>query len=503
LNQAQRVDGTAKFGVDVRVPNMVFASIRAAPVFGAKLASVDPAPAMAVAGVVKVVKLEDAVAVVAKSTWAAFKGVEALSPQWTAAPIAQSTPETTAKLRQHSTFVVTHPAENGEAAKRQIKAAIAAAPKTVEAMYEEVHVIHAAMEPMNCTAHVTADKVELWVPTQSPTRALEMAASTLGRDPGTIKVNPTLMGGGFGRRGQVDYVRQAVLIAKDVPNPVQLVWTREEDMTHGRYRPQLRQTYRGGLDADGTLSSYECESVSSDNQVERGSWPKPYTVPKAVVNAGVVKTGVPFGAWRSVQDGQTAFGRESFVDECAHAAGADPVEYRLKLLGENERAKRLVRAVADAIDWKAKRPKGTAVGVAVHECFDSVVAHAVEVEVKDNAIKVKRVVVAGDMGRTVTPGPAEAQYQGGVLWGLSAALGEAMSFTNGAADQKNFSTYKILRQKQTPPVKVMFFETPGAIIGGAGEPPLPGVAPALANAVFAATGKRVRSLPFSAQGFKV
>jgi len=506
LLQKPRTDGTMKYGIDTRLPGMLYATVKQAPVYGAKLASVDPAPALAVPGVKQVVKMEKAFGVIATSTWAAFKGAAALSPKWTEVADAANTPAVTQRLASTSEPVdIAMPEKGGADLQKTLREAYDKAAKKVEATYTLSPLSHAPLEPMNCTAQVKDGKVVVWAPTQVPTRSIDAAAAAGGVKADAVEMNVTAMGGGFGRRLQTDYVTFATLIAKEAGGaPVQTVWTREEDMTHDLYRTQVRQTYRAGLRPDGYLDGYEATSLATDQKVQRGTDPNPYTtIPSFVLNTGQVNTGVPVMAWRAVDPGMSTFGRESFINECAHAAGIDAVEYRMKLLGSNERAKRLLKAVAEDIGWKTKRPAGQGVGVAVCEAFGTLVAHAVEVEVKDDQLKVKRIVVATDPGKVIVPGPFTGQFQGGTLFALGAALGEGMTFTKGAADQQNFGDYKLLRHRQTPPVKVMIFESPDAALGGAGEPPVPTVAPALTAAIFQATGKRVRSLPISKQGFKV
>ena len=502
-----KTDGSMKYGLDVRVPDMKRASVRGAPVYGAKLVSVDEAPAMAIPGVTQVVKLDDAVAVIAKDTFTAFKGVRALKPQWsTPAAVPFDTAVIPAKL---DAAIKAKFAEAPSPAAGALRATYDNAPKKVEVSYDLAHVCHVTMEPQNCTAHVTADKVTIWGPTQVPSAVMSQAGKWAGKPNAKIELNTTMLGGGFGRRLDTNYVQQAVQIAAKVEGPVQLVWTREEDFGHDVFRRAVRQTYRAGLAADGSMDSYECLTAATDAPVTSGMNEAPYKglKPAAITQAGAVKAGIPQGFWRSVDPGISTFGREGFIDECAVAAGQDPVAYRLKLLGNNERAKRLLNDVAERIDWKKKRPAGTGVGVAVGEGFGSVYAHAIEVQVtkgkKGQQIKVLRMVVAADLGTTVAPNQVEAQFQGGGLMALGTALGEAQTFTGGKADAQNFDTYQLLRHSRAPKVEVKLFESPEERVGGSGEPPMPTVAPALVNAIYAATKKRVRALPLKNQGFEV
>jgi len=500
---AERVTGAEVYGIDVRLPNLQRASIRAAPVFGAKLVSVDEAPALAIPGVTKVIKLDDAVAVVAKDTWTAMKGVQALQPQWSTPAQRASSAEVNKMLAGQAAAKL---AEPPSAAAAPLRAAYDAAARKVEQTYALDHISHATMEPQNATVHVTADKVEVWAPTQVPTSVKRGAGAWAGKPNAEVVLHTTMLGGGFGRRLATDYVEQAVKIAAQVDGPVQLVWSREEDFTHDTYRRATRQTYRAGLRADGLIDAYEVIAVAADSNVARGMEAAPYSVlkPAIVTQAGNVKTGIPQGPWRSVDEGISTWGRESFISECATAAGRDPFEYRMALLGDNARAKRLLQAVADKIDWRKKRPAGTGVGIALGAGFGSLAAHAVEVKVsKDNRVTVIRIVAAGDIGTVIAPNQVRAQFEGGTLMALGTALSEGMTYTDGKANEQNFDSYQILRGSQAPAVEVILLETADAPVGGSGEPPVPTLAPALAGAIFQASGKRVRSLPIKNQGFKV
>ncbi|MFI4976152.1 MAG: molybdopterin cofactor-binding domain-containing protein [Caulobacterales bacterium] len=501
LENVDKSTGRAIYGIDVRLDGMLHASIRQAPVYGAKLASVDDAPAMAVAGVRKVVTLDAAVAVVADSTWAAFKGVRALQPQWSTPNQVSTSGDIEKRL---AAAMGGQNASVSDAAVRDgLRADFAKAAVKVEATYQTAYLAHAALEPMNTTAQVTDGKVEIWSPTQVPTRLRRSVALALSRPPEQVVVHNTLLGGAYGRRLQVDYAVQAALIAREAGGaPVQLTWTREEDTGHDFYRKAVRTTYRAALGADGTIDGYEAVGASTD-ATTGGAEPKPYGLKRFASTQSSVKTGIPQGPWRSVDEGLSAFGRESFIDECAYAAKTDPLAYRRRLLGDNARALRVLDAAAKGIGWGSPKPRGTGRGLAIVEAFGSLVATGLEVRVAGKAIKVTRIVVAGDLGTAVNPQQVRAQFEGGATMGLSAALGEAMTFTAGKPDQSSFDTYQLLRMRQAPPVQVLLFDSPDAAVGGAGEPGVPGVAPALANAVFDAIGKRVRTLPFSSQGFTV
>jgi CO/xanthine dehydrogenase Mo-binding subunit len=501
-----RSTGKEIYGIDVRVPGMLRASIRQSPAFGGKLASVDEAPAMAIPGVVKVVKLDNAVAVVAKDTWTAFKGVRALDPKWTVPEVKGSSKDYVPQLVAANKAAIAAPAAGAAA---DLRAAYDAAPKKVEGSYTLTRVHHVTMEPQNATAHVRGDVVEVWAPTQIPSTVKGQANKWAGKPNAKVILHTTMLGGGYGRRLNADYVEQAVRVAAQVDAPVQLMWTREEDFAHDTYRTAVHQTYRAGLKADGSIDGYETISVAADTGIRGGMAPAPYgkITKHAITQAATVKTGVPVGPWRSVDEGISTWGRESFIDECAIAAGKDPVQYRLDLLANDlngERGARLLKAVSEAIGWNKPKAPGVGRGVALGVGFNSMAAHAVEVEIKGDTLKVTKIVAAGDLGTVVAPNQVKAQFQGGALMALGTALNEGMTFTNGEADQKNFSAaYQPLRHHQAPQVEVILFDHPKAPVGGSGEPPIPTLAPALANAIANAGGKRPRSLPIKNEGYKV
>lgn len=500
LDLADKVTGRARYGIDLRLPGMLFASLRRAPTFGGALASVDEAPALATPGVVKVVRLKDGVAVVARSTWAAFKGVRALEPVWTEPAVRHDSAAISARLAagHDAPDAMVRPRDTGAAMKAELRAAFAAAARKVEATYEIPYIAHCPMEPLNATAHWKNGRPTVWAPCQSPTFAREDVTAITGLKKDEYDFVPQLIGGGFGRRLKGDYMGYAIEVARGFDVPVQLVWTREEDFTHDFYRPAMRATFRAPLEADGKINGYEVVAATTDD-VTGGSAPKPYAMPKFAMSLSNVPTGVPIGAWRAVDPGMMLFAKESFLDECALVAGADPLAWREAHLAGDARALRVLRAATAALDWKTPLQAGRGRGVALLHEWDTVVAHAIEVSVESKALKVEKIAVAADIGTMVNPDQVRAQFEGGTLMGLSAALGERITVTGGRADQNNFDSYQVIRLNQAPPIEVILFESPGAPVGGVGEPPVPGVAPALANAVFAATGKRVRTLPFSLQ----
>ena len=504
LDQLDKVTGAAHYGIDLRLPGMLFATLRQAPTTGGTLASVDEAPALKVRGVKRVVVLKDAVAVVADTTWAAFKGAKALDPKW-----APATGLDTAGIHAalaaslDSKDAIVSPRSGGEAIRTGLRAAYAAAERKHEATYEIAYLAHATLEPMNATARADATHAEVWAPAQSPNWLRNDTAAMSGLTKENITVHTLLMGGGFGRRGRCDFGGRAVQVAQAVGAPVQVVWTREEDMTHDFYRPAMRMQLRAPLGADGLIASYEVIAATTDD-LTGGSGPRPYNrLSPSAATLTNVKAGVRIGAWRAVDPGMAMFARESFIDECAHVAGADPLAYRDALLGDNARARRVLQAAAQAIGWNSPRAPGVGRGLALLDSWDTLVAHVIEVKVEGQKLRVSRVVVALDCGTAVNPQQVRAQCEGGALMGLSAALGEEITVTGGRTDQANFDTYPVLRMNHAPAVQAIILDTPGAPVGGVGEPPVPGVAPALANAIFAATGRRIRELPIRKAGFEI
>jgi isoquinoline 1-oxidoreductase subunit beta len=500
-----RVNGRASYGIDVNLPGMLRASVRQCPTFGGVLASVDEAPAMTVSGVRKVVRLPAAVAVIADETWSAFRGLKALNPEWSVPSNLTSTKTLPQRLRAafdaEGAEVV--PKEGGRASRAALREHFSKGSPKVEATYELPYLSHSPLEPMNATAHVSEAKVEIWAPTQVQTVVRKDVAKALGRPVEDVVLHTTLLGGGFGRRLKSDYAVLAALVAREVAVPVQLLWTREEDLTHDYYRPAAVLTYRTVIESDKAIRGFEMVGATSNDTVFGGSGPAPYALSVFAATQTSVDAGIPVGSWRSVDASISIFAKESFIDECAHTAGVDSLTFRRRLLDTNVRARRLLDAVAERIGWEKPRRLNAGIGLAMFSGWDTLVAHAIEVEVNQRRLKVRRIVTAADPGTIINPAQVRAQFEGGALMALGAALAEEVTFTAGKADQDNFDAYHLLRLRQAPPVDVMLFETPEEKIGGVGEPPVPGVAAALANAIFAATGERIRKLPFSSAGLDV
>ena len=498
LDQADKVTGRARYGIDFRLPGMKFATICQCPLFGGALSGVDEKPALALPGVRQVILLSDAVAVLADTTYEAMRGAAALDPQWTVANPVPDSAEIASRLTAaiDAADAVVSPRASGKEAREKLRVAYAAARRRHEASYEIAYLSHSPLEPMNATARPTAGGVEIWAPCQSPTWARDDVMRMTGLKKEAIIIHPLLMGGGFGRRLKGDYAGRAAQVALACRNAVQVLWTREEDMTHDFYRPAMHAVVRAALAEDGLLTGYEFLAATADD-LTGGSAPAPYNLTGYAATLANVKIGVPVGSWRSVDPGMSLFAKESFIDECAHLAEHDPLAYRDKLLGANERARRVLRGAAAAAGWPGARRAGTGMGLALLQEWDSIVAHVIEVEVKGTRLRVKRIVTAMDCGMPVNPQQVRAQLEGGSLFGLSAALGEKITLAGGRVEQRNFDGYPLLRIREAPQVDVILLDTPDATVGGVGEPPVPGVAPALANAIFAATGRRLRRLPLT------
>jgi isoquinoline 1-oxidoreductase beta subunit len=513
LDVPMKVNGAAVYGTDVKVPGMLIASIERPPVpAGGKVKSFDATAARAVPGVKQVVQVTHGVAVVADSFWTALKGRKALKVEWDEGRLAGVS---SASIQREYEAAVKQPGlvarNDGDAEKT-----LAAGGKIVEAAYQVPFLEHACMEPMNATAHVTREECIVWAPTQNPGGTQATAARITGIPAERVTVHTTFMGGGFGRRNETDFIVDAVEVAKAVGAPVKVMWTREDDLTHGFYRPATHNVFRAALGAQGQPVAWHTRATGPGLLTQRGAVAPnaidgpalaalrdlPYDIPNLKIEWTLKDFGVPVGFWRSVGSSQNAFIVESFVDELAHAAGKDPFEYRRGLLGKAPRHKAVLELAASKASWGAPLPPGRGRGIAVCFSYGSYAAHYAEVSVADDgAVTVHRVVCAIDCGIAVNPDQVKAQMEGGAIYALSAALLGEITLDQGRVQQTNFHTYPLLRIAQTPRTEVHILES-GEAPGGIGEPGVPTVAPAVCNAIFAATGKRVRRLPIRPEDLK-
>jgi isoquinoline 1-oxidoreductase beta subunit len=511
LDIPMKTDGKAIFGMDVKVPGMLVASIERCPVFGGKVQSFDATATKSVKGVRQVVQVSNGVAVIADDTWAVISGRRALKVTWDEGPMAGLTSEQ--MFREYAQAA----AQEGKVAKKVGDAAATlAAARPIEATYEVPFLEHACMEPMNATAHVTADACHVWAPTQNPGGTQAIAAKLTGLPAERVTVTTTLLGGGFGRRAELDFIVDAVETAKAAGVPVKVVWTREDDLRHSFYRPATYNVFRAALDQSGQPTAWSHRIVGPGILIQKGRAPKgtldaaavagaadlPYDIPNLQVEWVEKDYGVPLGFWRSVGSSQNAFITESFIDELAHAAKRDPYEYRRALLGKAPRHKGVLELAATKANWGSPLPAGVARGIAVAFSYGSYAAHVAEVSVAaDGTPRVHRIVCAIDCGFPVNLDQIRAQMEGGAVYALTAALYGKITLDKGRVVQSNFHDYPMMRIAEMPKVETHILDS-GEAPGGLGEPGVPPVAPAVTNAIFALTGKRIRRLPIDKELLK-
>ena len=516
-----KVMGQAQFGADVRLPGLVFAAMRMSPVLGGTASSMDTTAALAMAGVEKVVQIDawgggtGGLAVVGKSTWHARQGVQAVQVQWQtsgtgAADTTRIQADLLKALNTESGFTFHEQGLPAQAEK--------AAAKRIDALYQAPYLAHATMEPMNCTAQVKDGKVDIWVPTQVPQMARAMAAKAAGVKEDHVNIHVTLLGGGFGRRLDVDFVGQAVQVAKACEGkPVQLSWSREEDMTHDFYRPMSLAKFQASLDATGEVSSLRIHSAGDaitprwmaraaphlsgpvdmpDKTTSEGLFDLPYGLLNQHMSHVATQSGVPVGFWRSVGHSHNAFFSESFIDELAVATQQDPLTFRLNLLKNAPRYAAVLKLAADKGDWGKPLSAGRSRGMALHGSFGSITAQVAEVSLEQGQIRIHRVVCAIDCGTVVNPDIVAQQVESSVIYGLSAALFGKIDIVAGVVQQSNFASYPMVMLSQAPVVETHIVPS-NRHPAGVGEPAVPPVAPAVANALFALTGKRLRTLPLA------
>jgi isoquinoline 1-oxidoreductase beta subunit len=527
LDTADKVVGKTVYGIDVKLPGLLNAAIKDCPVFGGKVKSFDAAKVEGMRGVKKVVQVGDsAVAVVADTWWRAKTALDALPIVWDEGENAKVSSATIAEMLKagldaEQAFVGN---QNGNA-----KEALAGAAKKVEAVYAYPFQNHACMEPMNITVRYTPDKCEAWGPTQNGEGAFAAMLAASGLPADKVDVYKTMLGGGFGRRGAYpdDYVTQAVLIAKQMPGtPIKLLWSREEDMAHGRYHPVMQCKLVGGLDASGNLTGLTMrlsgqsilaavrpevvqaqkgrDPLSFQGVFESGEHQFSYTVPNLLIDHAMRNTHVPPGFWRGVNINQNAVFIECFMDELAEAAGQDALAFRRKLLSGNPRGLAVLNAAAEKLGWGKPAPSGRYRGLAVLKAFNSYVAGAAEISVTDgNKVKVHRLVGATDPGYAVNPAQIERQVAGSFVYGLSGAFLQECTVKDGRIEQTNFHEYNSMRIAQMPKVETVLIQGGGTVWGGIGEPTICVAAPAVMNAFYRATGKRLRSVPLKNHGVEL
>ena len=515
-----KVNGKARYGIDVRMPGMLYATVLRAPVNGERALKVEDAEAKKVAGVKQIVPLPYGVAVVADSYPAALKGRRALKVEWSQASKARA--YTTDKVIPEYVQRVRNLADKGTVyeAHGDASGAIEKAAKRVTAEYTSLNLTHATMEPQNCTARVDGDSIEFWAPTQSPFGVFLAAVKGAGFKPDNVKINVTFLGGGFGRRAENDYAVDAALIAKAVPgSPVKVIWTREDDVQHTKPRPLIVQRLEAGLDGQGNLVGLQFriagESIyrrfappafqasgGKDLPLCEGAYEPTYHYPNYSLEQLLEARGVDVAVWRSVGGGYTKFALETFVEELAQAAGKDPIEFRLKLLEKDPRGQAVIREAMAMADWNRKRPAGRALGFAYSDIWETYIGMVAEVSVdrKTGNVKVHELWSAVDCGVCLQPANVRAQIESAAVWGVS-ALRERLTYNDGMAQQTNFHDYPVLRMADVPKITTKVLVTDNKP-GGIGEVGLPPVAPAVANAVYKLTGKRLRDLPFKTETLK-
>lgn len=512
VDMVPKVTGTATFGIDVRLPGMKFATLRMNPRLGGTMRGYDASEAEKMPGVEKIIALEGGIAVVARNTWLAIQAAEAVEIDWGPAPYPETTDAMFAEIEKsfdgkpNSTL-----RDDGDA-----DSAIPGGTE-VTAEYRMPFLAHATMEPQTATALYTGDGLQIWAGNQAPTVIRDRCAEAVGLDPEAVEVVTTLMGGGFGRRGESDFAVPAALVARDMPGvPVQVTWSREEDMTHDFYRPAAIGRYRGVV-KDGKAELLEGKvagpsatgsalmrltgmgAVGPDKAHVEGAFDQPYAIPNYRIEGYLTDIAVPVGFWRSVGNSVNGFMHDCFIDEMAHAAGADPLAFRLSMMREaHAPSAKVLETVAEMSGWTGTTPDGVGRGVGFTWSFGTPVAQVIEVTDRDGPIRISRAWIAADLGTALDPGNLEAQLTGGMIYGLSAAAFGEITFDDGAVEQTNFPDYDALRIHTTPRTQVRILENMEHM-GGAGEPGTPPAMPALANALFDLTGRRARELPLSKQ----
>jgi isoquinoline 1-oxidoreductase subunit beta len=505
-----KVNGAAQYSIDARLLDMVYAAVAQCPVPGGTLANVDETPLKNMPGIVQVVRLPDAVVVVATDTfWRAKQGLAKLHPEWNVGAAGATDSAQFAKEYREAALTGAAPVARNDG--NVDDALTAAGAKALSAIYEVPYLAHATMEPMNATVHLQPDRLDVWVGTQSADRTLTAAAAVAGLKPEQVYIHNTFIGGGFGRKSKNDEMAQAIQVAKAIKRPVKLIWTREDDIRHDRYRPQAAISFKGAVGADGMPTALYIRTAVGSllrslgvNKVESGIEPMaveglanhPYKIANSKVECALKNTHIPVSFWRSVGASQNAFAVESFVDELAHAGGQDPYQFRRTLLAGKPDWLGVLDMVAEKGDWGKPIEQGRARGIAIFECYGTIVGEVAEITMSPQGkLKVDKITLAADSGHVVNPLSFAEQMEGGCIFALTAALYGKVTVKNGIPEQGNFDTYPMVRLAQAPKIDVHLALSGGKKWGGAGEPGGAPTAAAVCNAIFALTGKRIRSLP--------
>jgi isoquinoline 1-oxidoreductase beta subunit len=501
-----KVDGSLKFAMDVQLPNMLYATVVRSPVPGGSVVELDDSVARSVEGVVDVIVIPattvssmlgdtvsaETVAVVADSYWSASKGLKELKVQWS--EVGFETVSSDGIFEQFNRDISASAERQTDHVQGEASSVFAGAAKVVDADYHVPFLAHTCMEPLNATADVRTDSAEIWVGCQNPLGFRRDIADSLGMDPEKVTLHNHSMGGGFGRKARPDWALQVAHLAREVGRPVQLIWSREEDVRQDFYRPAVQSRFRAAFDAQDNLLAWENTYTNKNEPIEAPLIP--YAIPAQDIGYVSSPVHIPFGAWRSVDHSQHGFFTESFIDEVANAAGKDSFEFRAELLKDSPRHLAVLNKAAEEAQWSRPLPEGSGRGISLQESFGSLVAQVVEVAVVEGEVSVERVVAVIDPGLAVAPDGIAAQLESGIIYGLTAALHGEITIEKGAVVQSNFHDYKAVRMNEAPNIETHVINS-GHDIGGAGEPGTPGIAPALMNAVFNATGTRVRQLPLS------
>ena len=503
-----KVNGTAQFALDVQLDGMLYATVVHSPVFGGKLKSFNEASINDILGVTKIFEIENGLAIVARNTWAALKAKKQIKINWDEGEAAGLDSE---KIRKD---LFDASKEKGGVVRKEgnVKKALKSSENQIEATYESPLQAHATMEPMNCTAYVQRDKCQVWAGTQDPNGARKIASKITGLSKKQVEVNVTFLGGGFGRRVFNDFVKEAVEISNEMKKLVKLTWSREEDMQHDYYRPPSLHVMKGSFDQNNNLSVWKHRITAPSilfSQILKMPFPYkekvdiiavegakhlPYEIPNMQVDFQMAKSSIPLGWWRSVYDSQNAFANECFMDELAEKAGKDPAQFRLDLLPKPSRDARVIKRVMEKSGWDNFNNGSSYQGISCHKSFGTWVAQVARVSVKGNKVKVHEIYCAVDCGIVINPSIVTAQISGAIIYGLSATLKSKITIKNGRVVQSNFDDFEVLRMNETPKIHVYLIESDEPP-SGVGEPGLPPTAPAVVNAIFAATGKRIRELP--------